>query len=95
MPEAKFCAKWTDPYVIVEVISDALYRIQLSEDKPSKVVHYDHLKPCRLRESANVDLVDELYGDVSVELSQRPVESKLVLSQGNQKLLRQRKSPIR
>ena len=61
----KFCAKWTGPYVIVEAISDVLYRIQFSEDKPSKVVHHNHLKPCKLRGSANVDRVDELYGDVS------------------------------
>ena len=91
----KFSAKWTGPYVIVEVISDVLYRIQLSADKPSKVVHHDHLKPCRLRGSVNVEWVDELYGDVSVELSQGPVESELFGSQGNQRPLRQRKSPVR
>ena len=43
----------------------------------------------------NVEWVDELYGDVSVELSQGPVESELFVSQGNQRPLRQRKFPVR
>ena len=56
----KFSPRWTGPFVIVQVISDVLFKIQTGPKALAKVVHHDHLKPCHLREPMDVSWVDSL-----------------------------------
>jgi hypothetical protein len=36
---------WTDPYLVLAKITNLKYKIQISEDSRSIIVHVDHLKP--------------------------------------------------
>ena len=63
----KFASKWTGPFVVVKVISDILYGVQLNKESALKVVHHDHLKPCMSREQVDVGWVDELKPPVPEE----------------------------
>ena len=40
----KFSSGWTGPYLVIQRLSDLLYRIQASKRAKPKVVHVDHLK---------------------------------------------------
>ena len=40
----KFGSGWTGPYLVIQRLSDLLYRIQASKRARPKVVHVDHLK---------------------------------------------------
>ena len=40
--------------MVVKVISDILYGVQLNQESSLKVVHHDHLKPCMSREHVDV-----------------------------------------
>ena len=44
----KLEAAWVGPYVIIDVLSSVVYKIQYKEVK--EVVHFDRLKPCHSRE---------------------------------------------
>ena len=45
--KAKICKNWTGPWVIINKLSDVLYRIQHAKNSPPVVVHGDNLKPYR------------------------------------------------
>ena len=43
---------WTGPFVVVKVLSDVTYRVQLEKPKPGRrrqrfLVHFNRLKPCQ------------------------------------------------
>ena len=40
----KFGSGWTGPYLVIQRLTDLLYRIQASKRARSKVVHVDHLE---------------------------------------------------
>ena len=42
--QVKFGSGWTGPYLVIQRLSDLLYRIQASKRARPKVVHVDHLK---------------------------------------------------
>ena len=85
----KFAAKWTGPFVVVKVISDILYGVQLNKQSPLKVVHHDHLKPCMSREQVDVGWVDELELTVPKEAVTKEPATK------PERPHRQRKQPER
>ena len=45
-PWDKFGSGWTGPYLVIKVISNLVYEIQLSRKSKPKVVHADNLKTC-------------------------------------------------
>ena len=42
----KLACFWTGQYMVVKKLSDAMYRIQYSQNKEQHVIHFDHLKLC-------------------------------------------------
>ncbi len=52
--------KWQGPYVIVERISETVYRIQETPRSASKVVNHDALKPANMRDPPDTSWVKRL-----------------------------------
>jgi hypothetical protein len=42
----KLQSPWEGPYLVIDVLSDVVYRIQKEPHTKPKVVHHDRLKPC-------------------------------------------------
>ena len=62
----KLQSNWEGPYKITSVISDLVYRIQMSPSHKPRVVHYNRLKPCH-----SVDSNTELEASPDVNDAER------------------------
>ena len=95
----KFIPKWTGPWVVIQVLSPVLYRIQKDEKCPSRVVHHDHLKPCFLREEIDLEWVDRVVkakeGKRGQDVCENDLDLGLVSSETLGRPRRNRQKPNR
>ena len=73
----KLLSFWSGPYYIVEVLSDVVFRIQQTAKCKSKVVHYNHLKPCYLREKEPLPWLDNCIEKYAKRLTEAKKEIPL------------------
>ena len=67
----KFGSGWTGPYLVVEKLSDLVYKVQASKRSKFKIVHLDHLKPYYVDEDEQ--LVNWLDGSLDAKTPEKPI----------------------
>ena len=76
------CYKWKGPYVVIQKLSSAVYKIALNADSKPLIVNHDRLKPAHLREEIDTSWVQEVNQNPS-ELNPDEAEQELTLEESD------------